>query len=80
MEYLILNNGVKMPKIGLGTFQIPNNKIIEVVGSAYEMGYRSFDTALLYNTEKGIAEALKVNGINRKDVFITTKISGEELY
>lgn len=80
MEYLELNNGVKMPKVGLGTFQIPQGKIVEVIGSAYDMGYRSFDTALLYNTERGIAESLRVNGINRKDVFITTKMSGSELY
>ena len=80
MEYLTLNNGVKMPKVGLGTFQIPQNRIVEVLGSAYVMGYRSFDTALLYNTERGIAEALRVNGIDRQDVFITTKISGLELY
>lgn len=69
-----------MPKIGLGTFQIPQDKIVEVIGSAYAMGYRSFDTALLYNTERGIAEALRVNGIDRQGVFITTKISGHELY
>lgn len=80
MEYLTLNNGVKMPKVGLGTFLIPQENIIKAIGDAYAMGYRQFDTAWRYRNEKEIAKALKVNGINREDVFITTKVNADALY
>lgn len=80
MKHLILNNGVEMPQIGLGTFLIPNEKIEEIIGKAYELGYRAFDTAWRYHNEKEIANAFKVNGIDRRDVFITTKVNADALY
>lgn len=80
MEYLTFNNGVEMPKVGLGTFLIPQENISKTIGTAYAMGYRSFDTAWRYRNEKDIAKALKDNGINREDVFITTKVNADALY
>lgn len=75
MEYLKLNNGVEMPKVGLGTFLIPGERLSETIGEAYRLGYRKFDTAWRYHNERQISEALKENGIKREDVFITTKVN-----
>ena len=80
MKYYTLNNGVEMPAIGLGTFLLPNERMSEIIGEAYRLGYRKFDTAYKYGNERVIAKALKDNGIKREDVFITTKISGDDLY
>lgn len=75
-----LNNGIKMPQVGLGTFLIPNEKLSAVIGKAYELGYRQFDTAWRYHNEKEIAQALKGNGIKREDIFLTTKVNADALY
>lgn len=75
MNYLKLNNGVEMPQVGLGTYLIPEQELEKTITTAYELGYRKFDTALRYQNETGIAKSLKKHGINRNDVFITTKIS-----
>lgn len=80
MKNLILNNGVKMPQIGLGTFLIPKQELSRTIAQAYEMGYRQFDTAWRYHNEQDIAKALKDNGINRQDIFITTKINRDAFY
>ena len=75
-----LNNGIKMPQVGLGTFLIPKENLSKTIAQAYEMGYRQFDTAWRYHNEEDIAKALKENGINRQDVFITTKVNVDALY
>lgn len=75
-----LNNGVKMPQVGLGTFLVPEKEISRLIGKAYALGYRNFDTAWRYHNEKAIAAALKENGIRREDVFITTKVNADALY
>ena len=80
MHYIKLNNGVEMPQLGLGTFLIPEEKMTETIGKAYELGYRQFDTAWRYHNEGQIAKALKDNSIRREDVFITTKINADGLY
>ena len=80
MKTITLNNGIKMPQLGLGTFLIPNENIIETIGRAYDLGYRSFDTAWRYHNEKEIAKALTVHGINREEVFITTKVNADALF
>lgn len=80
MKYITLNNGVEMPQGGLGTFLIPKEKLSRTIAEAYEMGYRLFDTAWRYHNEREIAQALKDNGINRQDVFITTKINRDAFY
>lgn len=78
MEYVTLNNGVKMPMIGFGVFEIPKEKTAECVFYAIEVGYRMIDTAQAYYNEKevgdGIKKAIKEFGLNREDIFITTKV------
>lgn len=69
-----------MPMVGLGTFQIPLEKMNEVIGWAYSSGYRMFDTAWKYKNEGAIASALKHNGIKREDVFISTKCNADALF
>lgn len=80
MNYIKLNNGVEMPQIGLGTYLIPNQELERTIITAYDLGYRKFDTALRYHNEAEIAKALKKHGINRNDVFITTKVSIDAFY
>ena len=80
METIVLNNGVEMPKLGLGTFLIPEDKLEETIVKAYDMGYRKFDTAWRYHNERQIAEIFKKHGIKREDVFITTKLNIDALY
>lgn len=80
MEYVTLNNGVKMPMVGLGTFQIPLGKMNDVIGWAFSEGYRMFDTAWKYRNEAALADALKQNGIKREEVFISTKCNVESFF
>lgn len=80
MNKIVLNNGVEMPQVGLGTFLIPKGDLERTIGEAYDLGYRQFDTAWRYYNEAEIAKALKKHHINREDVFITTKINADALY
>ena len=79
MKKIILNNGVEMPQHGFGTYMIPRDQLSRVIGQAYELGYRHFDTAWRYYNEKEIAQALKDNGIKREDVFITSKFNADSV-
>lgn len=63
-----------MPQVGLGTYLIPNQELEKAIVTAYDLGYRKFDTALRYHNEVEIAKTLKKHDINRNDVFITTKV------
>ena len=74
MKNVVLNNGVEMPMVGLGTFLIPKENLSQTIAQAYELGYRKFDTAWRYHNEREISEALKENGIKREDVFILVLI------
>ena len=80
MRYLELNNGVKMPQVGLGTFLIPKENIDSTIAKAYELGYRLFDTAWRYYNEEDLARAFKNHGIKREEVFLTTKVNVDALY
>lgn len=80
MKNIILNNGVEMPQVGLGTFLIPKDKLSKTIAAAYEMGYRQFDTAWRYHNEADIAKAFKLAGIKREDVFLTTKVNRDAFY
>jgi len=71
MEYTTLNNGLKMPMLGFGVFQIPKEDTERIVLDAIEVGYRLFDTAQGYGNEKGLGSAIKKSGIPREDFFIT---------
>lgn len=66
--------------MGLGTFLIPNDKVIETIGTAFALGYRQFDTAWRYHNESEIALALKKYRIPRNQVFVTTKVNADALY
>jgi diketogulonate reductase-like aldo/keto reductase len=70
-----LANGVKMPWFGLGVYKIPEGKeMITTVQKALEFGYRSFDTAALYQNEQGLGKAIHASSIPREDLFITSKV------
>lgn len=74
MEYITLNNGVKMPMLGYGTFQIPAEDTKRCVLDAISAGYRSIDNAQGYFNEEGVGEAVSKCGIPRAELFLTTKI------
>lgn len=74
MDYVTLNNGVKMPKLGYGVYQTPPEETKNCVLDAIEVGYRSIDTAQAYNNEEGVGDAIKESGLPREELFITTKI------
>ncbi len=75
MNYVTLNNGVKIPQLGLGVFLIKDNKILtNAVKVALDVGYRHFDTATLYRNEKPLGDALKNSSVDRKDLFVTSKV------
>ncbi len=74
MKNVRLNNGVMMPAIGFGVFQIPKNETERVVTEAIEVGYRKFDTAAAYFNEEPLGNAIRQSGIKREDLFITTKL------
>lgn len=75
MQYLTLNNGLKMPILGFGTMNIFNvDECTKVLKDAYESGYRLFDCAQIYGNEDIVGEALQNAGIPRHDIFITTKV------
>jgi 2,5-diketo-D-gluconate reductase A len=73
-----LNNGVQMPSIGFGTWQVPAPHARETVLWALEAGYRLIDTSLNYWNEREVGQAVRDSGIPREQVFVTTKLEGED--
>ncbi|TDD45610.1 aldo/keto reductase [Kribbella antibiotica] len=69
-----LNNGIEMPQLGYGVFQVPDEETTAAVTAALEAGYRSIDTAAIYGNEAGVGKALGASGIDRSELFITTKL------
>ena len=75
MEYVTLNNDVKMPMIGFGVFQMNEQKQCQqAVEDAIEVGYRSIDTAASYMNEEAVGQAVKASGVKREELFVTTKL------
>lgn len=75
MEYVELNNGIKMPKVGFGVYQIPDLKECEkVLLEAIDAGYRLIDTAQAYGNEEAVGKAIAKTSVPRQDLFITTKV------
>lgn len=74
MEYVKLSNGVKLPLVGLGTWDLRNQECIETVSQAIQLGYRLIDTAQMYGNEKEVGLGIMKSGINREELFVTTKI------
>ena len=78
---IVLNNGVEIPQLGLGVFQVPPDDAQRVVETAFDAGYRHIDTAAAYNNEAGVGAAIKASGLPREEVFITTKLrNGDQGY
>lgn len=75
MNSVKLNNGVEMPILGFGVFQVTDLKECEnSVLQAIEAGYRLIDTAAIYMNETAVGNAIKISGVEREDLFITTKL------
>ncbi len=74
MEYVTLNHGVKMPKLGYGVYQVSPDECERCVSDALAVGYRSVDTAQAYFNEEGVGRAVKKSGIPRSELFLTTKV------
>ena len=74
MEYVTLNNGVKMPILGYGVYQVTQEECERCVLDALKVGYRSIDTAQSYFNEEQVGSAIKKSGIPREEIFLTTKV------
>ncbi len=76
-EYLTLPNGIKVPQLALGTWLIDDDKAVDAVRAALDIGYRHIDTAQAYANERGVGEGIRASGISREEIFITTKVAAE---
>lgn len=74
MEYITLSNGVKMPQLGYGVYQVTKDECERCVLDALEVGYRSIDTAQSYFNEEEVGKAIEKSGIDRKEIFLTSKV------
>ena len=78
VPYQDLNDGNRLPQLGFGVFQVPEPDTAEAVGRALAAGYRSIDTAAAYGNEAGVRDGLLSSGLEREDVFITTKLRNRD--
>ncbi|MDZ5711074.1 aldo/keto reductase [Jeotgalibacillus haloalkalitolerans] len=75
MDIVTLNNGLKMPQIGLGVWQVEDHQTgVDSVKKAIETGYRSIDTAMIYKNEEAVGQGIRESGVPREELFITTKV------
>ena len=74
MEYVTLSNGVKMPILGYGVYQVTKDECERCVLDALDAGYRSIDTAQSYFNEEEVGSAIKKSGVSREDIFLTSKV------
>lgn len=75
MDIITLNNGLKMPQIGLGVWQVEDHQTgVDSVKKAIETGYRSIDTAMIYKNEEAVGQGIRESGVPREELFITTKV------
>lgn len=72
---LTLNDGLEIPQLGFGTFQVSPADTEKIVSQALEAGYRHFDTAQMYGNEEGVGRAISASGLRREDLWITTKLN-----
>ncbi|MFJ5724215.1 aldo/keto reductase [Streptomyces sp. NPDC093149] len=75
---ITLNNGVEMPQLGYGVWQVPDDEAARTVATAIEAGYRSIDTAAIYENEQGTGRAVAASGVAREELFVTTKLWNSE--
>lgn len=76
-ETYTLANGVEIPKLGLGTWFIDDDKAAEAVRAAVRIGYRNIDTAQAYGNERGVGEGVRTSGVPREELFVSTKLAAE---
>ena len=76
-DVFTLSNGVKIPKLGLGTWEIADDKVADAVKAAIDMGYRHIDTAQGYGNERGVGEGVRASGVPREELFVTTKLEAD---
>ena len=77
MEYVTLNNGVKMPILGYGVYQVTKEECERCVLDALKVGYRAIDTAQCYFNERDVGEGIRTCGIPREDLFVVYKVAAE---
>lgn len=78
-EYKVLNNGVKMPVLGLGTYMVEDGRqTVEAVKTAIKLGYRHIDTAAIYKNEEGVGKGIRESGIARDEIFLVSKVWNNE--
>ena len=75
--FLTLNNGVKIPQLGLGTWFIDDDKVADAVKEAVKLGYRHIDTAQAYGNERGVGEGIRTCGVPREELFVVSKVAAE---
>jgi 2,5-diketo-D-gluconate reductase A len=75
---LTFNNGVQIPQLGFGVFQVPPAEVIEPMLAALEAGYRLIDTAAMYGNEEGVGKAIAQSGVPRDEIFVTTKLNNPD--
>ncbi|OOC55123.1 MULTISPECIES: aldo/keto reductase [Nocardiopsis] len=78
MQHVTLNNGLTMPQLGFGVWQVSDDEARSAVATALETGYRSIDTARIYDNEKGTGRALAESGVAREELFVTTKLWNDD--
>ena len=76
-ETYTLANGIAIPKLGLGTWFIDNNKAAQAVRTAVELGYRLIDTAQAYGNERGVGDGIRTCGLKREELFVASKVAAE---
>ena len=74
---LTLNNGIEIPRLGLGTWFIRDDIVADAIKEAVNIGYRHFDTAQAYGNERGVGEGIRYCGIPRDEIFVTSKVAAE---
>lgn len=80
MQYIILNNGLKMPQLGLGVWKMDNGEeAVNAIHWAIAAGYRHIDTAMIYKNEEAVGEALRTASVPREDIWLTTKIWNDDI-
>ncbi len=80
-ETFTLQNGIKIPKLGLGTWFIDDDKVADAVKAATEIGYRLIDTAQAYGNERGVGEGVRNCGVPKEELFVVSKVAaGHKAY
>ena len=80
MNFIKMNNGIKIPQLGLGVYQTPDGEqTVNSVRWALEAGYRHIDTAKVYGNEKSVGEGIKASKVPRSDIFLTTKLWNQDI-